>query len=58
MKRLYEHWIDPEETFFRHKKQDGLDYFTAYAQEIMQIVAHLQGKYLSTFRSPWKLYVI
>ena len=40
MERLYEHWIDPEKAFTRHQKQDGLDYYLYYAQEIMQLIAY------------------
>jgi 2-polyprenyl-3-methyl-5-hydroxy-6-metoxy-1,4-benzoquinol methylase len=40
MERLYEHWIDPQKVFSLHQKQDGLGYYSYYAQEIMQIIAY------------------
>jgi 2-polyprenyl-3-methyl-5-hydroxy-6-metoxy-1,4-benzoquinol methylase len=39
MERLYEHWIDPKKVCQR-QKQDGLGYYSYYAQEIMQIIAY------------------
>ena len=42
MKRLYEHWIDPEKTFELHEKRDNLAYYSCYAQEIMQVVSYFR----------------
>jgi len=42
MERLYEHWIDPEKTFIQNEKQDGLGYYSYYAQEIMQIISYFR----------------
>lgn len=39
MERLYEQWIDPEQVFEQHNRQDDLRYFSYYASEIMQIAA-------------------
>jgi 2-polyprenyl-3-methyl-5-hydroxy-6-metoxy-1,4-benzoquinol methylase len=44
MERLYEHWIDPQQVFSQRQKQDGLGYYSHYAQEIMQIIAHIGKK--------------
>ena len=47
MERLYNHWIDPKKTFKKHLDddgnlvQDGLEYFSVYAQEIMQFITYL-----------------
>lgn len=41
MERLYEEWIDPQISFDRHEQQiNTLRYYSDYAQEIMQILAH------------------
>lgn len=40
MERLYEHWIDPNKIFLHHKNTDSLEYFSHYAQEIMQIISY------------------
>lgn len=40
MERLYGHWIDPKETFSRRQKSDNLEYYSNYAQEIMQIISY------------------
>lgn len=42
MERLYEYWIDPHTTFANHQKQDGLHYYSYYAQEIMQMIAYFK----------------
>lgn len=42
MERLYEHWIDPKKVFGQHQKQDGLAYYSYYAQEIMQIISYFR----------------
>ena len=39
MGRLYESWIDPQKLFDQHIREDDLNYFSYYAQEIMQIAA-------------------
>ena len=39
MERLYESWIDPEQVFEQHNREDDLRYFAYYASEIMQIAA-------------------
>jgi len=44
MKRLYEHWIEPMKVFVQHQKQDGLEYYAYYAQEIMQIISYFEEK--------------
>lgn len=41
MERLYEHWIDPKKVFSQNEQNKDLQYFSAYAQEIMQIIAYL-----------------
>lgn len=40
MERLYEHWIDPQKVFSQHSDKEGLEYYSHYAQEIMQIIAY------------------
>jgi 2-polyprenyl-3-methyl-5-hydroxy-6-metoxy-1,4-benzoquinol methylase len=40
MKKLYEHWIDPQKALNGHQKQKGLEYYAYYAQEIMQIISY------------------
>jgi len=40
--RLYSHWVDLKKTFSRHQKQDGLAYYSCYAQEIMQIISYFR----------------
>ena len=40
IERLYEYWIDPHKVFEKHQKQDGLGYYSCYAQEIMQIISY------------------
>jgi 2-polyprenyl-3-methyl-5-hydroxy-6-metoxy-1,4-benzoquinol methylase len=40
MERLYEHWIDPYTALRQHHEHDGLEYYSYYAQEIMQIIAY------------------
>jgi 2-polyprenyl-3-methyl-5-hydroxy-6-metoxy-1,4-benzoquinol methylase len=42
MARLYEHWIDPQEVLNQHQKEDGIEYYSYYAQEIMQIVSYFK----------------
>lgn len=42
--RLYEHWIDPRKAFIQHQTQDGLERFSYYAQEIMQITTLFKKK--------------
>jgi len=41
MERIYEHWIDPKKVFVRHLSQDGLEKYSYYAQEIMQIISYI-----------------
>jgi 2-polyprenyl-3-methyl-5-hydroxy-6-metoxy-1,4-benzoquinol methylase len=41
IERLYEHWIDPEKVFPQRQKEDHLKHLPGYAQEIMQIIAHI-----------------
>lgn len=41
MERLYEHWINPQKVLDQHLQQDGLGYYSNYAQEIMQIMAFI-----------------
>jgi 2-polyprenyl-3-methyl-5-hydroxy-6-metoxy-1,4-benzoquinol methylase len=40
MERLYESWIDPMVTFKNHLDRDDLDYYSSYAQEIMQVISY------------------
>lgn len=40
--RLYEHWIDPVIVYERRQKNDHFEYYTKYAQEIMQILCFLK----------------
>jgi 2-polyprenyl-3-methyl-5-hydroxy-6-metoxy-1,4-benzoquinol methylase len=42
MKRLYEHWIDPDKVLNQHPLEDDLAYYSAHAQEIMQLIAHFK----------------
>lgn len=42
MKKLYEQWIAPQKVFDQHLKQDGLEYYASYAQEIMQLIAFFE----------------
>lgn len=41
MEMLYEQWIDPEVTRLNHLKQDRLDHFSQYANEISMLVDHI-----------------
>lgn len=43
MERLYEHWMDPKKVFSRHQKQDSLEDYSYYAQEMMQIVSYFNN---------------
>lgn len=43
MERLYEHWIDPKIVLSQHLKEDGLEYYSGYAQEIMQIISYFRN---------------
>ncbi|MFC1559022.1 class I SAM-dependent methyltransferase [Gemmatimonadota bacterium] len=43
MERLYEFWIDSKKVFSLHQKQDGLRYYSSYAQEIMQIISYFNA---------------
>lgn len=40
MERLYEYWIDPKEAFNSLQKKKGIDYYSFFASEIMQILAY------------------
>ncbi|MBC7830309.1 MAG: class I SAM-dependent methyltransferase [Chitinophagaceae bacterium] len=42
MERLYEYWLDPQKRFEHHRKNDGLDHYLYYAQEIMQVMTYLK----------------
>lgn len=42
MERLYDHWINPQKVFNRQQKQDNLEHYSLYAQEIMQIIAYTE----------------
>jgi 2-polyprenyl-3-methyl-5-hydroxy-6-metoxy-1,4-benzoquinol methylase len=42
MERVYEHWIDPKKAFNGHQKSKGLEYYSQYAQEIMQIISYFK----------------
>jgi 2-polyprenyl-3-methyl-5-hydroxy-6-metoxy-1,4-benzoquinol methylase len=44
MKRLYEHWIDPTKVAARYQKNYGLERFSYFAQEIMQIISYFEEK--------------
>jgi 2-polyprenyl-3-methyl-5-hydroxy-6-metoxy-1,4-benzoquinol methylase len=39
MQKLYEQWIDPQIAFIQSQNQNDLDFYSSYAQEIMQIIA-------------------
>lgn len=41
MERIYDRWIDPELAFIRHLENDDLEYYSCYAQEIMQVIAYI-----------------
>ena len=43
MERLYEHWIDPKQVFCQHQEQDDLEYYSKYAQEVMQIISYFNN---------------
>ncbi len=43
MGRLYGHWIDPKKVFNQHEKDDGLIYYSNYAQEIMQAISYFNA---------------
>lgn len=43
-KRLYGVWLDPKKLFIFHQKNDGLGYYSYYAQEVMQIVSFFKKK--------------
>ena len=40
MERIYDRWIDPELALIRNLDNDDLEYFSYYAQEIMQVIAY------------------
>ena len=40
MLRLYEYWIDSGKVFNQGLQGDNLDYYSAYAQELMYIISH------------------
>lgn len=40
MTKLYEEWIDPKKNYELHDRVDNLDYYSAYANEIMMIIAY------------------
>jgi hypothetical protein len=40
MERLYEHWLEPKKVFSSHQNKASLEYYSYYAQEIMQIIAY------------------
>jgi len=42
MERLYEHWIDPEKAYRMRQKKDGLERYSYYAQEIMQLIGYFK----------------
>lgn len=42
MEKLYEHWIDPQKVFNQHLEQAELEYYSSYAQEIMQLIAFFE----------------
>ena len=42
MEVLYEKWIDPQETFLQHQKNDDIFLYSAYAQEISIIIEYFQ----------------
>lgn len=44
MERLYEQWIHPEKALAHHQKKHGLEYYSRYAQEIMQIISYFEQK--------------
>ena len=41
MKRLYEIWLNPVKTFDQHQKNDDLEHYFYYAQEIMQTIVRV-----------------
>lgn len=41
--RLYEQWIDPRRAFSNRQKQAGLDYYSCFAQEIMQVISYFEN---------------
>lgn len=43
LERLYEHWIDPKKAFEQEKSLIGLEYYSKYAQEIMQISSYFKN---------------
>jgi 2-polyprenyl-3-methyl-5-hydroxy-6-metoxy-1,4-benzoquinol methylase len=44
MERLYEHWIDPKLVFIQNQQHEYLEYYSDYAQEIMQIIGYFRQK--------------
>ncbi|MFK8068879.1 MAG: class I SAM-dependent methyltransferase [Gammaproteobacteria bacterium] len=43
MEMLYETWIDPEITRINHLRQDKLEHFSRYANEICMLVEHIDA---------------
>jgi len=41
MERLYDHWIDSTKVFIQEQQQFGLEYYSYYAREIMQVIDYL-----------------
>ena len=39
--QLYDKWLDPEKDYALHQQLKNLNYFSQYAQEIMQIIAFI-----------------
>ncbi|WNC87938.1 class I SAM-dependent methyltransferase [Thermosynechococcus sp. QKsg1] len=44
MERLYDHWINSKESFKEHQESTGLDYYSCYVKEIMQIISYFNEK--------------